>query len=224
MGVSHRFSTDRVQALSDGIFAIAMTLLVLTLDVPQLPPGSTQSDLAAALAGMGSRLWVVVMSFLLLGIFWRVHHSQYHKIRYTTDGLVWLNLLSLLFVVLLPFSTELMGTYGDLPLACVVFDTNMVLIGMLSLAQWRYAVHARLLGPDVSEQAVRVGTLRNLMIPVIGVMGIALSFFVAADSNWVYVLAIPASALLRNRAEHDVEHAVERSGEQTVADPEVSQP
>ncbi len=215
MTVPARFTTDRIQALSDGIYGFAMTLLVATtLDVPQLPEGGTQSDLAIGLAALLSRFWVVVLSFVLLGIFWRVHHVQYHSIRYSTDGLVWLNLATLLCVVLLPFSTELVGEHGDYPLACIVFQVNMLLIGLLALAQWRYAVRNKLLGAEVTADSVRIGTLRNLVVPAVSVVAIALAPWLAAYSCWAYVLAIPATRLLRHRSvEPNEEHVLPETEE-----------
>lgn len=198
MSPQRTFTTGRLLGLSDGIFAIAMTLLVVTLlDMPDLPSSASQSNLAASLRALGGSVFAVVVSFLLLAIFWRIHHSQYHAIRSSTDVLVWLNFGFLLFVILLPFSTDLMGEYGRFPLATVVFDANMLAIGLFSWAQWWWAARCGLLAPEVSPADVRVGILLNLVVPVLSVVSLALALLLAANASWVYVLAGPASWLVR---------------------------
>lgn len=163
MSPQRTFTTGRLLGLSDGIFAIAMTLLVVTLlDMPDLPSSASQSNLAASLRALGGSVFAV-----------------------------------LLFVILLPFSTDLMGEYGRFPLATVVFDANMLAIGLFSWAQWWWAARCGVLAPEVSPADVRVGILLNLVVPVLSVVSLALAFLLAANASWVYVLAGPASWLVR---------------------------
>ena len=123
-------TTTRVEALSDGVFAIAMTLLVLSFDVPVLPSNAGSAELVPALSALLPHVWAFLLSFVLLGSFWAVHHRQYHRIRHADDVSIWINLGSLLFVVLLPFSTDLEGEYGNLAPANIIFEANLLLIGL----------------------------------------------------------------------------------------------
>ena len=102
-------SKGRIEALSDGVFAIAMTLLVLELKIPDLPKDATQAELLSKLKELLPHFYSYAMTFVLSGVFWVFHHFTFHFIRHTTRVLLWLNVIFLMFVSLLLFSTHLMG-------------------------------------------------------------------------------------------------------------------
>ena len=150
-------SLERLAALSDGIFAVAMTLLVLDLRVPVSTISqshyATEQDLLSAL----DQTWTkhpspYLMSFLTLGIFWVGQQTQLNNFTRSNRHLTWLNLVFLLAVTLTPFSTGLLAAFITFRLAIVVYWLNIVLLGSMLFISWRYARHAQLLKDEVTEE------------------------------------------------------------------------
>ena len=160
----HRFagaSLDRLAALSDGIFAVAMTLLVLNvLNVLNVVNGQpTAHDLVTA--HLGTRLLTYLMSFLTLGIFWNGQQSQLNQFDRSDFRLTWINLLFLLAVTLMPFSTALLATFIAYWQAVLAYWVNLLLLGALLFVSLRYATRAGLLKPDTDD--VRVAHQRRII-------------------------------------------------------------
>src|ERR1035438_8076871 len=101
-------SKSRIEALSDGVFSIAMTLLVLKLEVPEVMHHSSNEGMLMQLLALAPQFLTYVVTFLIAGGFWFLHHLTFHFIRHVNGVLVWINLLFLMFVALLPFSAGLM--------------------------------------------------------------------------------------------------------------------
>jgi uncharacterized membrane protein len=146
-------SLERIGALSDGLFAIAMTLIVLEIQVPALPKGSTDGDLASALVTLVPRFVTYGLSFLTLGIFWNGQQTQLSYIDRGNRDLAWLELLFLAVIALFPFSTSLLAENIDLRLALGLYWLNIFVSGAALFGIWAYVERAGLLregtGPEV---------------------------------------------------------------------------
>src|SRR5262245_9395560 len=116
--------TGRIEAFSDGVFAIAITLLVLNLKVPELPPDAPPGALLPALFEDLTSIQAYVLSFLVVGLFWMTHHRLFSYIQRYDALLVWMNLLMLLFVSVIPFPTAILGRYGG-PVALRLYDMTL---------------------------------------------------------------------------------------------------
>src|SRR5947209_5968607 len=137
-------SLERITALSDGIFAIAMTLLVLEIHVPEVTPIHTEGDLWAALLTLGPHLLSYLMSFLTMGIFWVGQQAQLNLLQRSNRNLTWLHLIFLLAVTVMPFSTSLLAEFITFRLALVVYWLNILMLGVLIFCCWEYSKHAKL--------------------------------------------------------------------------------
>lgn len=181
---------DRVAALSDGIFAVAMTLLVLDLKVPPLGDKSANNlDLwNALLSNFVSHLLPWIMSFITLGIFWVGQQTQLNKCVRADRNLSWIHLFFLLCVSLMPFSTALLATYMHLTLALWIYWFNILVLGVALLISWRYARRAGLLKPDFPEELTTAVERRILIAQGLYAGGAALSL-VFADTM-VSIVAI----------------------------------
>lgn len=135
-----RFSTRRLETLSDGVFAIAMTLLVLNLDAGEVHKVATNHQLWMALLAMKDQIISFLVSFLVLGGLWIVHTRQFEHIKESDNHLMWLNNFRLLAVVIIPFTTSLASDYSGIPLAQLLFSINFFIIILLSNLEWSYAV------------------------------------------------------------------------------------
>ncbi len=117
---SRRYGLDRTLAISDGVFAFAVTLLVLDLFVPALSSGATSADLAQALSKESLSFISYLLSFFIAGVWWNAHNRNFGYIRKADSRLRWLNLLFLLWIALLPFFTKILNQYANLQLGVVL--------------------------------------------------------------------------------------------------------
>ena len=157
---------ERLAALSDGIFAVAMTLLVLDLRVPVITISNhliQEQDLWNALVKLGPNILPYLMSFLTLGIFWVGQQTQLNYFSKSDRHLTWINLAFLLAVTLMPFSTGLLAAYITLRLALVVYWLNIALLGIIIFFIWRYARRAGLLKDEVTAE-IFVASQRRIII------------------------------------------------------------
>ncbi len=156
-------SIERVAALSDGVFAVALTLLVLDLHAPALELVHSEADLWHGLVALAPRLLVYVMSFMTLGIFWVGQQTQHNHIAQSDRNLAWLHLAFLFAVTLMPFSTTLMAEFIGFRLAVVVYWLNILLLGVLLLVGWRYARRAGLVSGE-ADIAIACGIERRVIV------------------------------------------------------------
>lgn len=186
---------NRLETLVDGIFAISMTLLVLNLRLPQV---NAETTLYRELLNMTPHFQSYVLSFYLLAVFWVVHHKQMRHISRVDEPFLWLNILAMVFVALIPFSTSLEGEYGNLQAAAVFFEGNLLAAGLAFSAQWAYASkNHRLLEPSVDQAVIDRALRRSAVMPIVSGVAIALSFVTPGYSTLAY-LAIPV--VMRHRS------------------------
>lgn len=169
-------SLERLAALSDGIFAVAMTLLVLDLRTPVADAGArfttpllwTSQGLGKEVALLGALGDLVphflpyVMSFLTLGIFWVGQQTQLNHFATSNRHLTWIHLAFLLAVTLMPFSTGLLSEFITYRIALVVYWLNLLLLGVALFASWRYAQRAGLMKDEVTAE-IRSATERRIV-------------------------------------------------------------
>jgi uncharacterized membrane protein len=137
-------SVERLAALSDGLFAVAMTLLVLDLKVPVAQGIESDQALLGALWQLAPRLVVYLMSFLTLGIFWVGQQAQLSHFARSDRHLTWIHLVFLFSVSLMPFSTSLMAEFITLRTALLLYWLNILALGAVLYGSWRYAMRAGL--------------------------------------------------------------------------------
>ena len=178
---------ERLAALSDGIFAVAMTLLVLGLSVrassalhpprPLWVPGAVGSERAVweVLRRLAPHLLTYLMSFLTLGIFWVGQQTQLSQFRRSDRDLTWIHLMFLLVVSLMPFSTMLLADYLTYRLAIAVYWLNIVLLGGLLYVSVRYARRARLIKEDVTAEMTAASERRIIVYQALYAFGGLLS-------------------------------------------------
>lgn len=193
------YATDRLGALSDGVFAIVLTLLVLDLKIPELPDQYAEQQMIADLKGQIPNLLAWLVSFVLLSRFWIVHHAVVASLgRCHTGTMVW-NFVVLGLVSLVPFAASLIGTYEFDPIAIALFS---ILIGSTGLAVGLFARHASNetdlhRGDEVSDLQ-RHWTYHHRVLPGIAIASLALLAVeeVAALAIWAVE---PAAALVSAR-------------------------
>lgn len=182
-------TTHRIEALTDGIFAIAMTLLVLTLDLPEVEKGLTQTGLHHLLMAQRDIFFNYALSFVLLAILWIIHHQQFHFIKRTDRKHLWINIFTLMFIALIPFSTSLVGDYPDDWMAEFFFGSNMFILGMLFNLNWAYATKGhRLVDRSLEPRRIALGKKKGAVTPLVSLLAMVLSLIHPQLSFYVYIL------------------------------------
>ncbi len=143
-------SVERLAALSDGVFAVAMTLLVLDLRAPAIEAVHSERDLWHALAALTPRLLMYVMSFLTLGIFWVGQQTQLNNLARSDRSLSWIHILFLFAVSMTPFSTMLLAEFVNYRTALLVYWANILVLGASLYFSWVCASKTGLIRDDVT--------------------------------------------------------------------------
>ncbi len=177
---------ERLAALSDGIFAVAMTLLVLDLHTPTAAQIRSEADLLLALGALGPQWIAYGMSFLTLGIFWAGQQTQLNNIREGSRDLTWIHLGFLFAITMMPLSTRLLAEFIGFRAALGIYWFNIFAPGAMLYWSWTYATRADLVKADTPEE-IRSSICRRILIAQsLYAAGAALCFF----SNWLSIGAI----------------------------------
>lgn len=177
---------ERLAALSDGIFAVAMTLLVLDLHLPTAAQVHSERELLYALCALGPQWIAYLMSFLTLGIFWAGQQTQLNHIGEGTRDLTWIHLGFLFAITLMPLSTRLLAEFITYRLALGVYWLNILVPGVMLYWSWKYASRAGLIKADTPEE-VRASICKRVVIAQsLYAAGAALCFI----NPWVSIAAI----------------------------------
>jgi uncharacterized membrane protein len=188
-GFSSFLAIHRIVALTDGVFAIVMTLLVLEISIPEIAQSSLHTELPGRLLALWPKLLSYIISFIILGIFWYLHHIAFHYIKRSDNGLVWLNILFLMFIALIPFSTALFGSYGTEQLALIIYAMNIILVSATRLIIWIYATgNYRLVDSNISPSLLKWDKFISLGLLFIFVLMIGVSFISVAAARAMFGL------------------------------------
>jgi uncharacterized membrane protein len=180
-------SLDRLAGISDGIFSVGMTLLVLGLAVPVLNASSGDADLLHALVRSAPNLLIYAMSFMTLGIFWVGQGSQFGQLQRSNRHYAWIQLGFLLAVTLVPFSTQLLARYPGLKVALVEYWLNIVLLGSMLLAALEYGLRAGLFQDSARLEVARLFRGRILIAQALYAAAVLLCVVLP---TWVSIAAI----------------------------------
>jgi uncharacterized membrane protein len=170
-------STRRLEAFTDGVFSIAATLLVLDLSIDRFPAHiDTDAELWSALGGQGFNILSLIISFLLLGLLWRIHVWQFEFVVKVDALSVFLNTLRLLGVVLIPFTTSLISNYNDFVAGRTLLAVNFLFVTAVSALQWYHLTSPKFsFVAGLSPAAIRSTRIGSLIAVILAVVTLALS-------------------------------------------------
>jgi uncharacterized membrane protein len=188
--------TKRLETLVDGIFAIAMTLLVLSLAVPHITEPLSNIVVQNSFFGLLPNFFVFVLSFVLLALFWNRHHGIFNHIRMINNTLLWINVVWLMFIVLVPFSASALGQYGNYILPSVIFNLNMLGIAIFLYLIRYYAIRKNFI-QEVDVPQIKHGKRVYLGFIFIALIALLLSFTINSWSTTLYALLIPLNLVIR---------------------------
>jgi len=194
-----RRGVERIEAFSDGVFAIAITLLILNLE----PPGVHVKDpqVSAAIREQLPQFGVFALSFWVIGRYWVAHHAMFAYIRRYDGVLVTLNLAALFVIVFLPYPTELVGEHLDV-LTVVIYAVSIVCLSLVSAGIWRYATRGhRLVARDLDPTLIRHVQVRAISPAIVFGVSIPLAFWTPLASVVMWTAFFPLLRMGMRRRE-----------------------
>jgi len=175
------FQVERMILFSDAVFAIAITLLVIEIKVPEIPREYvTEKALLASLDSLIPKLIGFLISFVIIGLYWQVHHRMFGYVVNYTRRTLWLNLFFLLAVVLMPFST---GFYSEYVLTLLrtpilVYVVNICFLGFMNFFLWKHLTNPKFnLTEGVTREENVVFSFRSISVPIIFIISAVIYFF-----------------------------------------------
>ena len=183
-------SKGRVEAFSDGVLAIVITLLVLEIKIPILQDAFSRHEAWDALRLLLPKFGSFILSFGYVAVFWVNHHHFFDLIVDVRPGLVWLNNLLLLLLCFIPFPTGFIGEYPSNPVALALFAMVLMGAGLVFTVMWQYAYRRRLMNPSVRKEAAKDAVRRGMLGPPLYAVA-AIGAFVAPWVAWTVFGAVP---------------------------------
>lgn len=200
-GARREYGLDRTLALSDGVFAFAITLLVLDLVVPDLIAGASTQQIALALFQELQRFANYFVSFFVVGLWWHTHRRNFSHIRGSDSIMGWLNLFFLLWIALTPFFTKLLNQYGNIQFTVVLYALVQAAAGGFMTLMWWYAGrNHRLVAKNLKDSTIKYVLRRNSVAPLVFLLSVGLSFImppVTVPFSWL--LMVPPLIILERR-------------------------
>lgn len=188
-------SLNRFEAFSDGVFAIAVTLLVLEIKAPDLSQ-ATSSEAITKLLQVFPHILSYITSFIVIGVLWINHHALFHLLKRVDRTALAINLLLLMCVAFIPYPTALIGEFGSSLPVVVFYGLSLALTGFVYNVLWFYVVHRYITSEDlIQKRAIRKATIWSLSYPISYLIAAGLAFISINLSIVLYVL-IPLFYLL----------------------------
>jgi uncharacterized membrane protein len=186
----------RLVALSDGVIAVAITLLVLDIRLPEGFGEFSDVQLWSALVALWPRMLAYLLSFYVIANFWLSHRSKFNHIVKTDGRLMWINMLFLLTVGLVPFTTNLIAESGG-TLSTMIYAASMVVSGLSLAGIWQYAAVNKMIDPRVTKEERREHLQATLMTSLVFGLSIPLSVAHADTAKYFWIALWPAGIALR---------------------------
>ena len=189
-------STNRIEAFSDGVFAIVITLLAFQLESPQIENKRDWYALLIALLNLAPKFLGFVMSFFFVAVFWVAHHQFFHTLNFSRRGLLWLNNLFLFFVTFIAFPTSVLGAYPNNETAVVFFGITYFATSLtFALLRWYGWRKNETASEEFAAASLRKAMHRSFLPPVLYLIGIFVCLYSFAAAIIIYFLT-PALLIL----------------------------
>jgi len=190
----------RVLTFNDGLYAIAMTLLVVSIAVPTISDTNSVGDLADALNDLSANFISFFISFAVIGRYWMAHHQFVSLLEAMDQAFIGLNLIYLAFIAFLPFPTALLGEYFENPLSVAIYAANVGIVSGLEVLLFRRAYRAKLLRRQPTPDVYRYGVIASLSPVVFFALSIPFAFVSTTLAVAFWFLAIPFATVVQRRA------------------------
>jgi uncharacterized membrane protein len=181
-------SKSRLEALSDGLFSIVLTLLVFQLMNPLVFEAETANDLHSGLIAIWPMFVSFTISFVIISVYWVAHHTYYHAVQSINDTQLWLNLLFLFFVAIIPFSAVLIGEHHDISVAGIIYGLNLMFATFTLRLNWWYASRRQLVNPHIDRTAIKQMHRRGVFNILTSLFVVVVACFHPVVAFYLYVV------------------------------------
>lgn len=203
---------DRVLAFSDGLFAIAMTLLVIGIEVPSLPDEASSRDMIEALEDLYPAVISYVISFAVIGRYWLAHHRFVSRLKEMDGRFIALNLVYLGVVAFFPFPTALIGELSENPISVVVYALTAAALSGMEVVLMRQAHFRGLMDLELTPSGIRWASIASLSPVVFFLLSIPVAFVHTGLAVCFWFLAIPAGIAMGRVIDDDTEAEIQQLG------------
>lgn len=190
--------TRRLEAFSDGVFAIAITLLVLNFDIPS---GLGSSEVWPSIAAQSDQFISAAISFAVIGVYWAGHHTTFTRIDHGSAALTVVNLVLLAAIVFMPFATLVLAEYSNTFAGVALYAATLSVAGYAATGLMWLGLHQKLLSPDVDPGLVEARIAGLVSTPLVFTLSIGVAAINPGAAMWVWLLALladrPVSAILQ---------------------------
>jgi uncharacterized membrane protein len=198
-----RVKPEHIISFGDAIFAFAITLMTLSIDIPDLPPNLTESQLISTLYDMYPKVESYIISFAVISIFWVSYHQVFNFITRSHISMVYLNLLFLLFITFLSVTTSLVIEYGSYQIPYVIYCVVVIMTSsLLALIWWHATKDYRLVDKDIHPLFVRGLMINLLLVPFVFAISILVSFFDLNIAQYLWLIIVPLTIVVRRKYKH----------------------
>jgi uncharacterized membrane protein len=203
--VRRRYDRDsiefaRVLTFNDGLYAIAMTLLIVSIAVPTISDSNSIGDLADALNDLSANFVSFFISFAVIGRYWLAHHQSVSLLREIDNGFISLNLIYLAFIAFLPFPTALLGEYFENPLSVVIYAVNVAIVSGMEVVLFRHAYRAHLLLRQPTPEVYRYAVVASFSPVIFFALSIPFAFISTTLAVIIWFGVIPCGFYIQRRA------------------------
>ncbi|NMB78593.1 MAG: DUF1211 domain-containing protein [Methanomicrobiales archaeon] len=194
----HIIQKERIGNVIDAIYAFSMTLLVTTISVPpKYTQGNASAPVYSIMTNVLPDLLHYFIAFIILATFWYFEHQRFRHLTHLDRPLLLLNIASLAFVCLIPFTTDIAGDYPFDTFGAMLFELNILIIGMIAFVQWVYLRdHPALLQASMGPASIRREISWALVFPVLALAGIGLAALKISGSPAVFLVALVIMGVL----------------------------
>ena len=194
---------EHVISFSDAVFAFAITLMALSVDIPDLPTDLTQSELLDKLYGLYPQFESYIISFAVIAIFWIFYHQVFNHIKGSHITMVYLNLLFLLLVTLLSLSTSLVINYGTYQIPYVIYCIIVIMTSSLLATIWWHATRdKRLVDKNLHPLFIKGVLVSLISIPIVFTISIIISFVDLQIAQYFWLIIAPLNMTIKRRYKH----------------------
>jgi uncharacterized membrane protein len=194
----NEIKVECVISFSDALFAFSITLMALSIQIPNLPSNIAESELTKRLGQLIiPNIIHYIISFLVVGMYWIAYHRTFEHIRLANITLIWLNLLFLLSISLVAYFTGLLSTYDTHRIVVIAFSCILATAGFILCIIWWYATHNRkLVDKNMHPHLVRYFLIRGFVSPIIFLTSIGISFIDVQGAHYFWIVIIPTYIII----------------------------
>ncbi len=194
---------EHIISFGDAIFAFAITLMTLSIDIPDLPPNLTEPQLLSRLYELYPQVESYIISFAVISIFWVSYHQVFNFITRSHISMVYLNLLFLLLITFLSITTSLVIEYGTYQIPYVIYCVVVIMTSsLLALIWWHASKDYRLIDKDIHPLFIRGMMVNYILIPFVFAVSILVSFFNLDVAQYLWLVIVPLNIAVKRKYRH----------------------